>query len=67
MSDPSGEEPDKAEVTCSRCGRSRAQDAPLDALAWALEADTGRHVWLCPTCARSHVRDIEGKLPHAYW
>jgi hypothetical protein len=23
--------------------------------------------WLCPDCARQHVRDIEGKLPDEYW
>jgi hypothetical protein len=23
--------------------------------------------WLCPDCARRHVRDIEGKLPDEYW
>jgi transposase len=23
--------------------------------------------WLCPACARTHARDIEGKLPDEYW
>lgn len=54
-------------VTCSRCGRSRADAPPSEALAWVHEKDQDRESWLCPTCARSHVRDIEGKLPAEYW
>jgi hypothetical protein len=42
-------------------------DAP-DAIAWARERDPdGREHWLCPACARRHVRDIEAKLPHEWW
>ncbi|NED93745.1 hypothetical protein G1H11_00260 [Phytoactinopolyspora alkaliphila] len=54
-------------ASCHRCGRRRADDSPLDALAWVMERDTGRRVLLCPSCARRHVRDIEGKLPTEYW
>jgi rubredoxin len=53
--------------TCSRCGRSKATAAPIDALAWVSERTNGHLTWLCPTCARTHVRDIEGKLPEEYW
>lgn len=59
------EQPERA--TCSRCGRSRDEDSPAIALAWVLETEGGRRVWLCAECARQHVRDIEGKLPHEYW
>nr|WP_245378145.1 hypothetical protein [Kibdelosporangium banguiense] len=55
------------DATCSRCGRSKAKATPLDALAWVSERTSGRTTWLCPTCARTHVRDIEGKLPEEYW
>ncbi|SDD88667.1 hypothetical protein [Actinokineospora iranica] len=51
-------------TTCSLCGRARADDPPADALAWAREPGPR---WLCPACARRHVRDIEGKLPPEYW
>lgn len=54
-------------VTCARCGRSRTQDSPVDALAWVLDSDQDGQRWLCPACARKHVRDIEGKLPDEYW
>ncbi|HTI25438.1 hypothetical protein [Kutzneria chonburiensis] len=53
---------------CSICGRRRdPAAAPADALAWVSERERGSQRWLCPTCARAHVRDIEGKLPAEYW
>lgn len=52
---------------CSRCGASRADSPPAEALAWALTTDEHGRSWLCPACARTHVRDIEGKLPDEYW
>ncbi|HLU57508.1 MAG TPA: hypothetical protein VKZ81_18795 [Pseudonocardia sp.] len=53
--------------TCRNCGAAREQDAAR-ALAWARERDAdGREHWLCPSCAREHVRDIEAKLPHELW
>ncbi|MPY98337.1 MAG: hypothetical protein GEU97_10120 [Actinophytocola sp.] len=54
-------------IHCERCGRDRAADTVLDALAWVSDTDAGGTRWLCPDCARSHVRDIEGKLPREYW
>ncbi|MCE7008251.1 hypothetical protein LWC34_36365 [Kibdelosporangium philippinense] len=56
-----------SEATCSRCGRSKSSAAPMEALAWVSERSNDRMTWLCPTCARAHVRDIEGKLPEEYW
>ncbi|MGV9298328.1 MULTISPECIES: hypothetical protein [Amycolatopsis] len=54
--------------TCSRCGRARAAETdPLAALAWVSTKENGEQRWLCPDCARNHVRDIEGKLPDEYW
>jgi len=56
------------EPTCARCGRVRAAEPdPLAALAWVSTKENGVQRWLCPDCARSHVRDIEGKLPDEYW
>ena len=54
-------------MRCSRCARSRADAPPAEALAWVLENDARGKSWLCPTCARTHVRDIEAKLPTDYW
>jgi hypothetical protein len=58
---------DVAAALCARCGRSRAGAPPVEALAWVMENDRRGQSWLCPTCARTHVRDIEGKLPAEYW
>jgi len=55
-------------VVCSRCGvRRNPEENPVEALAWVSERDGGALRWLCPRCAREHVRDIEGKLPTEYW
>ncbi|MFB9688564.1 hypothetical protein [Amycolatopsis plumensis] len=55
-------------VVCTRCGRTRtAADDPATALAWVSTRERGALRWLCPDCARQHVRDIEGKLPDEYW
>jgi hypothetical protein len=54
--------------TCSRCSASReAEKDPALLLAWVSEREHNAVRWLCPTCAREHVRDIEGKLPVEYW
>ena len=55
-------------VSCSICGRRRDLGAaPAEALTWVSERERGRQRWMCPGCARAHVRDIEGKLPAEYW
>jgi hypothetical protein len=55
-------------VVCIRCGHARAPgDDPATALAWVSTRERGVLRWLCPDCARQHVRDIEGKLPDEYW
>ena len=48
---------------CSLCGAVRD---PAD-LAWACEHDPDGKRWICPDCARRHVRDIEAKLPQEWW
>jgi hypothetical protein len=55
-------------IVCAQCGRFRepASDSAL-ALTWVSEREEDDVRWLCPQCARSHVRDIEGKLPREYW
>ncbi|MBM7772200.1 hypothetical protein JOD54_002404 [Actinokineospora baliensis] len=55
------------EPTCSLCGRLRSAETAVAALAWVAEQDERGMTWLCPACARKHVRDIEGKLPAEYW
>lgn len=57
----------RAPERCARCSRSRAEADPLTALAWVRETDERGERWLCPPCARRHLRDIEGKLPAEWW
>ncbi|HET8641703.1 MAG TPA: hypothetical protein VFM37_07180 [Pseudonocardiaceae bacterium] len=52
--------------TCTRCGRQRPNEA-LTALTWVREHDRRGVRWLCPDCARTHVRDIESKLDQDWW
>ncbi|GHF80116.1 ribosomal protein S27AE [Amycolatopsis bartoniae] len=53
---------------CGRCGAQRAAERdPAVLLAWVSEREDGAQRWLCPRCARDHVRDIESKLPTEYW
>ncbi|AXX28252.1 hypothetical protein KCV87_15935 [Actinosynnema pretiosum subsp. pretiosum] len=53
---------------CSRCGAQRVDGTPTgEALAWVRAQERGGEHWLCPDCARAHVRDIEAKLPTEYW
>lgn len=56
-----------APESCTRCGRLRPAEDPTAALAWVASRERGTQTWLCPDCARQHVRDIEGKLPDEYW
>jgi transposase-like protein len=54
-------------VQCSRCGRIR-EAGRVAALAWVSERDErGVQRWLCPRCARAHIRDIESKLDQEWW
>jgi hypothetical protein len=53
--------------TCRRCGAPRDPDV-ASAIAWVRERDPdGREHWLCPACARLHLRDIEARLPPEWW
>ncbi|TWE23733.1 hypothetical protein [Prauserella muralis] len=54
-------------VACSVCAAPRDAESPVQALMWVREDERGRVRWLCPRCARTHVRDIEAKLPSEYW
>ncbi len=57
-------------MTAQACLRCAAVRDPVDpaALEWACERTPGGDVtWLCPDCARRHVRDIEAKLPPGWW
>jgi transposase-like protein len=50
-------------MTCSLCG---AEQEPATALAGVDEPGPEPR-WVCPDCARRHVRDIEAKLAPEWW
>jgi hypothetical protein len=50
--------------TCALCGAE--QDDPATALSWVHEPGPESR-WLCPGCARRHVREIEAKLAPEWW
>jgi len=52
-------------VSCSLCGAERDPADPA-ALAWVHEPGEPPR-WLCPACARRHVREIEAKLAPEWW
>jgi hypothetical protein len=50
--------------TCDFCGR-QADEA--DTLTWVTSQENGRRRVYCDTCARDHLRAIEGKLDNEWW
>ncbi|SFO09522.1 hypothetical protein SAMN05216207_103044 [Pseudonocardia ammonioxydans] len=54
---------------CRLCGTPRPPSPGAACVAgWVAERDErGRDGWLCPGCARLHVRDIESKLDVEWW
>ncbi len=58
---------DVAPAVCARCGTLAPSDQPRP-LDWMTEHDARRRLtWICVTCAREHVRAIEGKLDAEWW
>ena len=50
--------------TCDFCGR-RAEES--ETLTWVTSVENGRQRVYCDTCAREHLRAIEGKLDSEWW
>ncbi|MCP2167896.1 hypothetical protein [Goodfellowiella coeruleoviolacea] len=65
--DKGGNVGDTLTTQCYRCDQRQDRDDPVEALTWVPEREGQRLRWLCPACARAHVREIEGKLSHEYW
>ncbi|MBC3192101.1 hypothetical protein H7X46_13595 [Pseudonocardia sp. C8] len=55
--------------TCRLCGTPRPAEPGAACMAgWVTDRDErGREGWMCPDCARRHVRDIESKLDADWW
>jgi protein-arginine kinase activator protein McsA len=50
--------------TCDSCGR-QAEEA--ESMTWVTSVENGRRKNYCETCAREHLRAIEGKLDSEWW
>jgi hypothetical protein len=50
-------------TACGRCGTT-SEGLPL---TWTCSVENGRRVYFCDTCARKHLRSIEGRLDSAWW
>ncbi|MFJ6010479.1 hypothetical protein [Streptomyces sp. NPDC092952] len=56
---------DDAPVVCALCGTSaEGEDVPP---TWLCSVENGRRQYFCDTCARTHIRAIEGRLDSAWW
>ncbi len=51
-------------VYCRSCGASERVRGDSFPLGWSIigAAKAGQRSYLCPTCARMYLREIEGKL-----
>lgn len=61
--DPSADPTARTMTACARCGTTRA-GLPL---TWTCSVENGRRVYFCDSCAREHLRSIEGRLDSAWW
>jgi hypothetical protein len=50
--------------TCDFCGK-QADEA--ETMTWVTSVENGRRRIYCDTCARRHLRAIEGKLDSEWW
>ncbi|MFI6336968.1 hypothetical protein [Streptomyces sp. NPDC050535] len=67
-SDSSGsaQRPDGAEarqIVCARCGTPAHGPRPT----WTCSVENGARHYFCDSCARTHLRAIEGRLDSAWW
>ncbi|MFE4699461.1 hypothetical protein ACFRIC_20560 [Streptomyces sp. NPDC056738] len=59
-----GPETDAAEkIVCAECGTTAEGPRPT----WTCSVENGTRLYFCDTCARSHLRAIEGRLDSAWW
>ncbi|MCX4971568.1 MULTISPECIES: hypothetical protein [unclassified Streptomyces] len=62
----SAQRPDAAEaqhIVCARCGTSADGPQPT----WTCSMENGTRHYFCDSCARTHLRAIEGRLDSAWW
>jgi len=52
-------------LTCDYCGRTASEGA--ETLTWATAVERGVTKTFCDTCAREHLRAMEGKLDSEWW
>ncbi|WP_406355228.1 hypothetical protein [Streptomyces sp. NBC_00658] len=50
-------------IVCARCGTSADGPQPT----WTCSMENGTRHYFCDSCARTHLRAIEGRLDSAWW
>jgi hypothetical protein len=53
--------------TCSACGTQATAPEGGVPEGWSMATERKRVTYQCPSCVRTHLRAIEGKLPEEYW
>ncbi len=58
-------------LVCAFCGATldsaSGEHAEMAALSWVASRERGLDLRYCPSCAREHLRAIEGKLDPEHW
>ncbi|MFD4621333.1 hypothetical protein [Streptomyces sp. NPDC058475] len=50
-------------IVCARCGTPADDPRPT----WTCSMENGNRHYFCDSCARTHLRAIEGRLDSAWW
>ncbi|WNI22570.1 hypothetical protein [Streptomyces sp. ITFR-16] len=59
------ETPGPDRVVCALCGTDAGSDSAPP--TWICSVENGSRRYFCDTCARTHIRSIEGRLDSAWW
>jgi len=56
------DEPGPAAVVCAGCDATTG-----NSLTWVCSIEGGERRYFCDSCARAHIRAIEGRLDSPWW
>ncbi|AJE82482.1 hypothetical protein SLNWT_2106 [Streptomyces albus] len=57
------QEPEAEHLVCAQCGAQ----AESGQVTWTCSVENGTRRYFCDSCARAHIRDIEGRLDSHWW
>ncbi|QKW09024.1 hypothetical protein HUT18_24210 [Streptomyces sp. NA04227] len=61
--DETAQEPEAEPIVCAQCGAK----ADGRELTWTCSVENGARRYFCDSCARTHIRAIEGRLDSGWW